>query len=140
MPILGNQINNIEAKRGELERELSIRSHVEVLDVTKKVVNVIEESKDLINFKFKFSVEYSENTAIYLIGTIFYTDDEKKMADIISKWKKDKKLPLETVLPILNHAMEIGYTNAIPIAEKLRLPSPLKMPKFVPKEQEKADN
>ena len=136
MPILGNQLNKIEAKRGELERELKIKSNVEIIDVSKKGVTVGEEAKNMLNFNYRFKVEYSQNAFIQIEGVIYYSDDEKKMDEIVEKWKKDKKLGADMILPVLNHAMELGYTHSISIGEKLRLPSPLKMPKFVPKEKE----
>ena len=134
MPIVGAQINKIEGKRGELERELKIKSNVELLDVSKKDVSIGQDKQNMINFNYRFTVEYSENIAIILEGVIYYTSTDEKMIAIVKKWEKDKKLEHDMIVPILNHAMELGYIQAIGISDKLRLPPPIKMPKFVSKE------
>jgi len=135
MPILGAQVSRIEGKRAELTGELKISSNVEIIDVSKKSVNVGEEAKNMLNFHYKFTVTYSENASIIVEGVIYYKDEDKKMDELEAKWKKDKKLGADAILPILNHAMELGYINAIGIADKLRLPVPLKIPHFVPQEK-----
>ncbi len=132
MPILGSQVTKIEATRGEMERELKIKSNVELIDVSKKPVNVADESRKMLHFKYRFTVSYSEQTSIQIEGVVYFSDEDKVMDEFEAKWNKDKKLKVGTVLPILNHAMELGYVHAISVAEKLKLPTPLKMPKFVP--------
>lgn len=135
MPILGSQLSKIEAKKGDLEREVRIKTNVEITDVRKKGVSIGNDVKTMLNFHFRFTANYNESTSILIEGVTYYADEEKKMDELLAKWKKDKKLDTETILPVLNQAMEIGYIQAIGIAEKLKLPSPMKMPKFIPQDK-----
>jgi hypothetical protein len=135
MPIVGNHIKKITGKRGEGEGNISIQANVELKDVQKKDISIAGEKMPVIDFEFEFIVQYGTKAGgINILGNLFYTGSKKEMDDIAAKWKKDKKLEPDTVISILNKAMEMGYIESIPLAERLRLPPPLKMPSFTKKD------
>ena len=135
MPIVGHQIIKIIGKRGEPERGLKITSNVELKDVRKKDISIAGDKKPALDFEFEFIVKYGERAGgITITGILFYTGEKSELDKIEKKWKKDKKLDADMIINILNRAMELGYIEAIPLAERLRLPPPLKLPRFV-KEQ-----
>ena len=136
MPIIGHQIIKIIGKRGEPERNLKITSNVELKDVRKKELSIAGDKKQALDFEFEFTIQYGEKAGgINIIGILFYTADKAELDKLEKAWKKDKKLEAELIMVILNRAMELGYIEAIPLAERLRLPPPIRLPRFVKEEQ-----
>jgi hypothetical protein len=131
MPIVGHQITKIIGKRGVPERNIKISTNVEVKDVVKKEILIADEKRSSLDFEFEFIVQYGEKAGgVNIIGTLFYTDKEVELDKLAKQWKKDKKIDADIIVSILNRAMELGYIESIPLAERLRLPIPLKIPKF----------
>jgi hypothetical protein len=59
-------------------------------------------------------------------GEVIYHD--KKMGEILKKWKSEKKLDKEVGLEVLNFIFRKCLTKSIQIAEDLRLPPPIRFP------------
>jgi len=138
MPIIGHQITKIIAKRGEPTRDLKITSNVELKDVRNKEVFVAGDKKQALDFEFEFTVQYGEKAGgINITGILFYTGEKAELDKLEKAWKKDKKLEADLIIGILNRAMELGYIEAIPLSERLRLPPPMRLPRFVKDEQKK---
>lgn len=131
--IIGHKINKINVEVGEPKGRLEIKSGVNLKDVAKKEFFVAGEKKDGLNFEFNFTSDYGEAGKIDLDGAIFFTEDKKIMDKIEKQWKKDKKIDDELIIPVLNRAMSIGYIEAIILSDRVRLPSPLRMPRITPK-------
>jgi hypothetical protein len=136
MPIIGHQITKIVGKRGESEKNLKITSNVELKDVRKKDVFIAGDKKQALDFEFEFTIQYGEKAGgININGTLFYTAEKAELDKLAKKWDKDKKLEPEMVISILNRAMELGYVESISLSERLRLPPPIKLPRFVQKDK-----
>jgi len=135
MTIIGSQIEEINAIRKNLgSTTINIKSNVEIDSIKRKKAVIFKDKKeDILEFIFKFNINYNEASSISITGTIFYTAGKKTLDNIEGQWKKKKKIDTKSVLPVLNHAMELGYKNAFSISEKLRLPTPIKLPRFVEK-------
>jgi hypothetical protein len=137
MPIIGHQITKILGKRGETERNIKINANVELKDVRKHDVFVAGDKKPSLDFEFEFTIKYGEEAGgININGILFYTGDDAELDKLDKAWKKDKKLEPDMVIGILNRAMELGYIESIPMAERLKLPPPMRLPRFV-KEEDK---
>ncbi len=135
MPVIGDAVTKISAFRGEPKAIVGIKNNIEVTDVYKKDIFVGTDKKDGLVFEFLFTTTYEDAGKIDVSGRIFYIDEVKNMDKIEKEWKKNKKLKPDMVLPVLNRALELGYIQAMSIASNLRLPSPLRMPKFVADEK-----
>ena len=135
--VIGEQLNKITAERKALARQMTIANNVEITNVTSKEFVVGGDKKPGLSFDFQFITKYGETgSKIEVEGSIFYTDDKKNLEKIEQDWKKIKKIEDEkTVLPVLNRALELGYLQAIALADQLRLPAPIQMPRFVSKEK-----
>jgi len=137
MPIVGHQITKIVGKRGETEHGIEIKSNVELRDVKKKELNVAGDKKSSLTFEFEFIVQYGEKAGgINISGELFYTGDKKELDSLEKQWAKDKKIDKTMIISILNRAMELGYLEAIHLSERLRLPPPLKLPRFIAEENQ----
>ena len=136
MPIIGHQITKIVGKRGETEKNLKINANVELKDVRKHDVFVAGDKKQSLDFEFEFTVKYGEKAGgININGILIYTGDNAELDKLDKAWKKSKKLEPDMVIGILNRAMELGYIEAIPLSERLKLPPPMRLPRFVKEEE-----
>jgi len=139
--IVGDRVSKIEATRDELlERPLKIGTKVNIVDVEKKQLFGAEGSKEGVSFKYVFEVEYGSKPCARILveGAVFAIGTKKEREEIIDLWRTDKPKAMELSLPFLNRAMELGYLSAIPVAKELRLPTPLKLPRFITKENEES--
>jgi hypothetical protein len=136
MPVVGHQITKIVGKRGEPEKNLKVGSNVELKDVRKRDIFVAGDKKSALDFEFQFTIKYGEKAGgIDITGILFYTGDKAELDKLDKEWAKNKKLDTTMVLNILNRGMEIGYLEAIPLAERLKLPPPIKLPRFIQDEK-----
>ncbi len=131
--IIGHKINKINVEVGEPKGRVEIKTNVNLKDVAKKDFFVAGEKKQGLNFEFNFIADYKEVGKIEVEGAVFYIEEKKTMDKIEKQWKKDKKIDDELVVPVINRAMSIGYIEAIILADRARLPSPLRMPRVAPK-------
>ena len=139
--IIGEQILKISATNKGITRQMTIANNVQIKDVVKKEFSVGGDKKPGLSFDFAFSAAYGETESkIEVEGSIFYVDEKKKLDEIEKEWQEKKKIEDEKlILPVLNRALEMGYVHAISLADKLRLPPPIQMPKFVAKKTEKSE-
>lgn len=132
MQFVGDSIVKIEATRGEkIERPLSIKANVKITDVQKKELFAADEKKEGAVISYSFEIAYGEKTGKIIIdGQIFVVGDKKDLKKLEDEWVEKGKVEDELVIPALNRAMELGYLAAIPLAKELKLPTPIKMPRF----------
>lgn len=142
MQFVGDTITKIEATRSEkLERPLKIEANVLLTNVEKKELFTAGDTKEGVIVSYKFDVAYgSESGKLSVEGSIFVFGDKKELDLLTKSWKKkDSKLEGGLAIPLMNRAMELAYLTAIPVAKELKLPTPLRMPKFVKGEPEDKD-
>lgn len=137
--IIGEQLTRIESINKGVARQMTIANNVQIKDVVKREFIVGVDKKPGLSFNFMFSTKFGDTESrIEVEGSIFYVDDKKKLDEIEKEWQDKKKIEDEKlILPVLNRALEIGYIQAIAIADQLRLPPPIQMPRFVGKKSEK---
>jgi len=133
--IVGEQLNKISGSRKQLERKMAITNNIQLKSVEKREFGVGGEKKPGIAFGFTFTSKYGENAGIIDVeGEVFYIDDQKKLNEIEKTWADKKKIEDDKLLlPVMNRALELGYLQVIAMADQLRLPPPLQMPRFVGK-------
>jgi hypothetical protein len=131
--IIADQINKIFAERKPLQKQMVISTNIKITNAEKKNLALGGEKKQGIDIDFIFTTTYGTNSSkIEVEGTIFYLGDKKELDDIEKSWKDKKVLPDENfALLINNRALEIGLLQALTLADQLRLPMPIKLPKFV---------
>ncbi len=140
MAIIGSQINEINAVRKNLgTKEIRITKNLEIINIEKKKAVIFEKDEDILEISFNFIITYNKTSKIELKGTVFYEDKKHKELEKIEKeWKKNKKINTKKIISVMNHALSLSYKTAFEISERLRLPTPMQMPKFVEKDEEKS--
>ena len=56
-------------------------------------------------------------------------DDSKSVKEILDGWKKDKRLPKETMTNVLNTILGKCNVEALILSERINLPPPIPLPK-----------
>jgi len=133
--IVGEQLTKVSAQRKKLERRMAITNNIQLKAVTKREFAVGGEKKPGLAFGFTFTSKYGADAGVVEVeGEVFFIDDKKKLDDIEKIWGDKKRIEDDKLLlPIMNRALEIGYLQAIAMADQLKLPPPLQMPRFIGK-------
>jgi len=135
MPVIGLVFSSIEAKRSKAPAggEIKVNSTPKINSV--KEASVPSLKKKALSLEFEFVTKYNPDVAeIKISGDIMYLTD--KNTQILSQWKKDKKLPEELSVEVLNHLFRRCLMKIAYIAEDLQLPPPIAMPRVKPKSEE----
>ena len=132
MPIVGLKIDSINAQRKKdtFSGELKINSAPKI--VSAKEITVSAIGKKALALGFEFSTVYGNEIAeIKITGELIYVND--KSAQILKEWKKEKKLPDDVGMEVLNHLFRHCLLKIANISEDLQLPAPLNFPIIKPK-------
>ena len=74
---------------------------------------------------------------ILIEGEVLYLATEEEGKVILTGWKKDKKLPKDIRLPLLNHVLSKSNIEAILLSREMGLPAPIMLPRIGDEVQEK---
>jgi hypothetical protein len=134
MPVIGLTFKEIEGRRGDepVKGDLKANSSPVIKDV--KEVDVSSLKKKALSIQFDFNTKYEPNIGLIRIGgeLLFLTENNK---EVLTSWNKEKKLPDDVSVTILNYLFRKCLLKVANIAEELQLPLPLAMPKISPKDK-----
>jgi len=137
MPVIGMSISTIDAKKyEEVTGPVKVNSNTNLKEVREQDLPALNKKGLSISFEFKTQYINDKNKTLAEIiigGDIFFIDNEQDK--ILKEWKKDKKLPDEVNLQIINAVLRKGITKALNLSEELQLPPPIILP-FAKKQQE----
>ncbi len=141
--IIGENIRTVSAERSPdaaFPVRLEVKVNPEITNIVLKETAIGGEKKKGLAIDFNFKVNYNSDFGKILVdGIVFFTDTLENMKKIEADWKKDKKIhDDDTRIGIMNKILEIGYMQAISMANQVRLPVPLQMPRFVGKKPAEA--
>lgn len=135
MPIVKINVHKVNAERSLKAKggQIKINNNVSIKDVESLDFSV--EGKKGLKFTFEFTCHYEPDLGkIDVEGQVLYVDEEAKVEEVHSSWKKSKKIPMDVMEQIVNAALHKGNIQAIKISEDISLPSPLPLPKVKPTE------
>jgi hypothetical protein len=127
MPIIGFNLNGIEGKRTKdtISGEISLNSTPKITNV--KEVDLPALKKKALSMEFEFVTSYEPKMAeIKISGNVLYYTENNE--PILSEWKKNKKLPDEVSIEVLNHLFRRCLIKAAVLADELQLPPPVNLP------------
>ena len=130
MPVVGMSINNIDAKKhAEVSVGVKVSNNTNLKDVKEQNLPGFEKKALLI--EFEFSTQYlapkDKKVAEFIIGGhVLVVDDKYK--EIIESWKKNKKLPDDIGIQVVNVIFNKCSKKAIILSDDLQLPSPVPLP------------
>ncbi len=124
MSIVGFNFDSFVAeKKQPLKGELKINNSISIKNVEEKELALGDTKKSGLKLDFDFTINYDPNIGnIILKGNVLYLESSKKIKEILSNWKKDKKLTEEISLPIINTILLRCSIKALTLAQELNLP------------------
>jgi hypothetical protein len=137
LKVVGEVLNKVTATRGEMRgKQINIKHDLSLKSIEKKDLSSGTSIKPGVSFDYLLTVSYGESSGrIDVEGSIFAMGEAKEMDTIITKWAKKEKIDEDLLVPILNRAWQMGYVQAISLAERVRLPTPIRIPRVVTQKQ-----
>ena len=134
MPIVGFRFTSLEGKRMQeppaVKGEIKVNSTPKITSV--KEVDVPTFKQKALSIEYEFTTNYDPKLAeIKITGDILYL--AKNNATVMKDWKKNKKLPDDVNIDILNNLFRRCLIKIAGIADDLQLPPPLQLPRVRPK-------
>ncbi len=132
MPIVGMTIKNIEARKtGELvQASLKVNNNTNIKEVSEKDLPALGKNKKGLSIGFEYKADYLDDKKsigeIVVNGDVFFLDEEQDK--ILKQWKKEKKLPDDVNIQVLNAILRRCLTRALSLSEDVQLPPPIAMP------------
>ena len=134
MTIIGFNFTKIDAeKKASSKGKISISNNVSITNVAEKELSITSDKQKVINFTFEFVSRYDPDMGmIKLVGDVLYMDETKNAKSIVDQWKKEKKIPKEVTMKVLNTVLGKCNIHALILSEQLTLPPPIPLPKVKP--------
>ena len=129
--IVGFGFTKLNAERNEAAKgKIDINNNVSIKDVVEDNLSLGKEKQKVIKFKFEFTSKYEPSVGNILFeGELLYLEEQKKANEIISSWKKDKRIPKEIMAGLLNTILTKCNVQALILSQEINLPSPIPLPK-----------
>ena len=116
--------------------KVDINNNVTIKDVQEDNFSLGKDKQDVLRFIFEFTSKYEPAIGTILFeGELLYLEDTKKVKEILSSWKKDKKIPKEIMAGLLNTILTKCNVQALILSQEVNLPPPIPMPKVQLAEQ-----
>jgi hypothetical protein len=138
VPVIGINIKNVSAKKDdEVIGSVKVNSNTNIKYVKEQDLPALKQKGLCIGFEFKTDYVGEKNKSmaeIVISGDAFFIDEQ--IEKFIKEWKKEKKLPEEVNLQVINSVLRRGIVRAISLSEELQLPPPIALP-FAKKQEDK---
>jgi hypothetical protein len=130
MPAIGLNIKGIEAKKNEdAMMGVKVNTNTNLKDVKEHDLSPIDKKCLSIDFEFVtayVSPQDKKIAEIIVSGDVLFLDEKYKK--ILEQWNKDKKLPEDVSLQVINVVFNKCLKKAILLSDDLQLPSPIPIP------------
>lgn len=129
MAIVGFNFTKIEVQRKERSSgKINIRNNVTIKDVVEVDLGG-KEKQNALKFMFEFTSVYEPKVgSIILNGNLMFIEEPKKINEVISSWKKDKKIPKDVTVQLFNTVLTRCNIQALILSQQVNLPPPIKLP------------
>jgi hypothetical protein len=147
MTIIGFDFTKMQIERRKIIKgKINIANNISVKNVEDVKIS-LGPDKMGVKFTFQFTTKYEPDIGDILIeGEVLYLASEEEGKTILLGWKKDKKLPKDVRIPLLNHVLSKSNIAAILLSREMNLPAPVMLPRIggdevqeAPPQESKAD-
>ena len=140
MPVTRSQFRESVAVRNEIVADKvklgSLKSDLKIVDVKNISIPKTKESGAAL-FTYEYSVHYElvepkdqSLGKVIVKGELIFIESAKIIEEILSDWKKDKKIKPAILQEILNTALRDAQIEALEQSKKVLLPPPIPLPKI----------
>ncbi len=135
--IIGEKITKIVAESHKWEPRMQIQNTPELLELSKSEVNIGGDKKNTLQIKFRFTTKYGTDAGkIEIEGMMYYADAPKALEQLEKDWKAGKEIKDDEVrVAVINRILETSFLQAIALADQIKMPPPLQMPRLAPSEK-----
>lgn len=140
--IVGFGFTKLSAEKGEPAKgKIDINNNVSIKNVQEDSFSLgKDKQQNVLRFVFEFTSKYEPNVGSILFeGELLYMENQKKAKEILSDWKKDKKLPKEMMAGLLNTILTRCNVQALILSQQVNLPPPIPLPKVQMQAQAQAE-
>ncbi len=132
MPVVGMQFNKIVVEKfAPVKGKVQVNNNVVLKDIEKTDLNIGPSKQGALKFHFEFVAKYEPKIAdITMNGYVTFFEKPEAVKEILDGWKKDKKIPKESMSTILNTVLSRCNIEAILFAREVNLPPPIPLPKI----------
>lgn len=137
--IVGFGFTKLSAERKEAAKgKIDINNNVTIKDVNEDSFSLgKDKQQNVLRFIFEFTSKYEPNVGSILFeGDLLYMEESKKAKEILSSWKKEKKIPKEIMAGLLNTILTKCNIQALILSQEVNLPAPIPLPKVQIGQQE----
>ena len=130
MPAVGMKLKLINAsKREDFDGMAGVENRTKIKDVAERELPAI--GKKGLEITFVFDVDYKKENGksfatIEMEGDVFYLGEDQKK--VLEMWSKEKKIPEDLNLDLINTILRRCITKALQLSEELQLPPPIALP------------
>ncbi|MCK5289970.1 MAG: hypothetical protein KAJ56_03415, partial [Candidatus Aenigmarchaeota archaeon] len=118
---------NVE-KTGNTNQKLSINTMPKIEDVKEGNLNAFGNKSEILNIKFSFRSTFNPDVAkLDIEGNMIYTGKDNKKS--LESWGKNKSMPEEEHMEIINHLFKTAGIKALQLSEMVGIPPVLALPK-----------
>ncbi len=137
MKIVGFNFTKISAEKNNKQLEdLKINTNLDISDVKEVKADFFKAQEELLSFEFEFTLDYNPDMAkIELKGVIVLALESKLSKDILKQWK-DKQLPADFKLNLLNIILRKSTLRCLQLEEEMNLPLHIRLPSLTMKEEQ----
>lgn len=127
MAIVSFNINKMVTERKNSVRgKISIKNNVSIKNIEKADLSFGKEKQEGLRYNFEFSCVYEPNIGhITIEGDLLDIQEKKRVDDILTKWKKEKKIEPGSMQNILNTVFGRCNLQALIISRDINLPPPI---------------
>ncbi len=137
MKLMGFNLNKINAERklNKPEGELKINSNVNVDEIKEAKSDLLKTREELLAITFSYKIDYNPDLAsVEVGGNLVVSVDSKLAKNVLKEWK-DKKIPDEFRLAIINLILRKATLKTLELEDQLNLPTHMPMPSLRPTEE-----
>lgn len=133
MPIVGFNFDHINVEKlSQITGKINIKNDIGIKNLEQEKLP-IGKSEESLKFHFEYSLDYQPKIGnITLKGHILYLDEPKKIKEIMTGWKKNKKIPPDITEQILNTVLFKCNIKALALSQEVNLPPHIQMPRLRP--------
>jgi len=129
-------IEDIRSPSQSLE-EVKINTEMDIISIEEVKKSPLNTKDAILSIDFTYNVNYNPSFAkIAINGKILVALDPKLSKDVLQEWK-DKKMPSDFRLFLLNIVLRKSTLKALQLEDELNLPLHVPMPSFRKEENSK---
>ena len=128
--IAGFNFTRLLAERKDfIKGKVDINNNVSIKNVEETDLALGKSKQKALKFTFEFTSKYEPSFGnISIEGDILFIDEPKAVKDITASWSKDKKIPKEIMVGLLNTVLSKCNVQALIMSQEINMPSPIPMP------------